>query len=145
MRNLLDILKSQANSEKILKKNFSNNLIVIDEVHNIRDSVDSPNKKVAINLLKVVKAADNLKLLFLSATPMYNSHEEILWLLNILNANDNRSPLKKSDIFDADGNFVIDGDGEEIGKERLKNKAIGYISYLRGNNPYTFPYRLWPD
>ena len=56
----------------------------------------------------------------------------------------NRSVLQKSDIFDSDGNFVINSDGEEIGKERLKNKAIGYISYLRGNNPFTFPYRLWP-
>ncbi len=44
-------------------------------------------------------------------------------LLNILNANDNRSVLQKSDIFDSDGNFVINSDGEEIGKERLKNKV----------------------
>ena len=137
-------IESKDRQNKILNKIFSNNLIVIDEAHNIRDSIDNPNKKVAINLMKVVKAANNLKLLLLSATPMYNSHEEILWLLNILNANDNRSVLQKSDIFDSDGNFVINSDGEEIGKERLKNKAIGYISYLRGNNPFTFPYRLWP-
>ena len=58
-------IESKDRQNKILNKIFSNNLIVIDEAHNIRDSIDNPNKKVAINLMKVVKAANNLKLLLL--------------------------------------------------------------------------------
>ena len=104
-------------------------------MHNIRHSADNPQKKVAINLLKVVKNTINLKLLFLSATPMYNNREEIVWLLNIMNVNDKRPPVQMSDIFNKKG---------EVHTETLISKAIGYVSYLRGQNPYTFPYRIWP-
>ena len=60
---------------KQIKRDFSNRLIVIDEVHNIRISGDSSQKAIASNLLDVVKYADNLKLLLLSATPMFPSHD----------------------------------------------------------------------
>ena len=132
---ILKLGKGERKQLQLLKKKFSDTLIVIDEVHNIRHSADNPQKKVAINLLKVVKNTINLKLLFLSATPMYNSREEIIWLLNIMNINDNRPPIEKSQIFNPDGSFD---------RELLVAKAIGYISYLRGENPYTFPYRIWP-
>ena len=33
----------------------------------------------------------------------------------------------------------------EVGKELLERKATGYISFVRGDNPYTFPYRIWPS
>ena len=32
----------------------------------------------------------------------------------------------------------------ETRKDTLIRKSIGYISYIRGENPYTFPYRIWP-
>ena len=38
----------------------------------------------------------------------------------------------------------IDNEGNEVGKELLIRKATGYISYVRGENPYTFPLRIWP-
>ena len=132
---ILKLTKGDAKQAKLLKQRFSDSLIVIDEVHNIRHSADNPQKKVAIHLLKVVKNTINLKLLFLSATPMYNNRDEIIWLLNIMNINDKRSPVEKSQIFNGDGSF---------NRETLISKSIGYISYLRGENPYTFPYRIWP-
>ena len=27
----------------------------------------------------------------------------------------------------------------------MERKATGYISFVRGENPYTFPYRIWPN
>ncbi|NBP30416.1 MAG: hypothetical protein EBV23_12735, partial [Flavobacteriia bacterium] len=30
------------------------------------------------------------------------------------------------------------------GKEALKNASYGYISYVKGENPFTFPYRVYP-
>ena len=30
-------------------------------------------------------------------------------------------------------------------EELLIQKAIGYISYVHGENPFTFPYRIWPE
>ena len=96
---------------------------MIDEVHNIRISDDSPNKKTAKNLLTLVKQADNLRLLLLSATPMFNNYTEIIWLINLLNINDNRSTVQIRDIFD-EGNFKISADGEEIVKNYSLEKLL---------------------
>ena len=146
---ILDKSLSEDLADKIkikkLKKIFNNRLIVIDEVQNIRISDDNKKKKIAINLMKLVKYIDNLRLLLLSATPMYNSYKEIIWLINLMNRNDKRSEIEVKDIFDKNGNFKIDDDGREIGKELLKQKATGYVSFIRGENPYTFPYRIWPS
>ena len=143
--NITKLVKSPEAKKKILKKRFSDCLIVIDEVHNIRHSAENRKKRVGINLLKVCEAADNLKLLLLSATPMYNRYDEIIWLLNLMNLNDGRPAIKKSDIFNKDGTFITNEEGDEIGKDILISKMIGYVSYVRGQNPYTFPYRIWPS
>ena len=131
--------------KKAIAREFSNRLIVIDEVHNIRSTADNKQKKIANNLLKLVQYTKNLKLLLLSATPMFNSYKEIIWLLNLMNLNDNRYPILIKEVFDKEGNFITDSDGNQIGKELLIRKANGYISYVRGENPYTFPYRIYPS
>ena len=128
-----------------LKKNFNNRLIIIDEVHNIRISDEKSDKRVASELFKLVKYVDNLRLLFLSATPMYNSYKEIIWLLNIMNLNDRRSQIELKEVFDKQGNLLVAPDGTKIGEELIKRKANGYVSFVRGENPYTFPYRIFPS
>ena len=137
--------KKKKVSESKLQKFFNDRLIIIDEVHNIRMTDDNKDKRVAVSLLKLVKIAKNLRLLLLSATPMYNSYKEIVWLLNIMNINDRRATVELKDIFDKDGNFIISDEGIEIGKNMLLRKATGYISFVRGENPYTFPYRIFPN
>jgi len=67
------ILNKQA--IKRLRNEFEGRLIVIDEVHNIRITADNEDKKVALYLEKLVKSVNNLRLLLLSATPMYNSYK----------------------------------------------------------------------
>ena len=131
--------------EKNLRNEFNDRLIVIDEIHNIRDSDEGENKVVASQLMNLVKNAENIRLLFLSATPMYNSYKEIVWLLNLMNLNDRRATVEIRDIFDKHGNFKKNTEGEEIGKELLIRKATGYISFVRGDNPYTFPFRVYPS
>ena len=122
-----------------LRNEFNSRLIVIDEVHNIRITEDNENKKVAMYLMSLVKAAENMRLLLLSATPMYNSYKEIIWLLNLMNVNDRRGTIDIKDVFDKDGNF------KEGGEELLARKATGYVSFVRGDNPYTFPFRVFPN
>ena len=149
--------------QKIINKEFSNRLLVIDEVHNIRISGDTPNKKVAENLLNIVKYTENFKLLLLSATPMYNEHKEIIWLTNLMNRNDKRSTIDIKDVFNNDGTFkteyskqinIYDDDGNivdtndeinESGQQLLRRKLLGYVSFIRGENPYTFPFRIYPS
>ena len=139
-----DKAKQRRKIERILKKEFSNRMLVIDEVHNLRVSDEGIIKQSSENLLTLVATSENLKLLLLSATPMFNSYTEIIWLINLLNLNDKRFPISESEIFDRKGNFVVDKGGREVGKELLVQKIIGYISYVRGENPFTFPYTVYP-
>ena len=129
---------------KILKKRYSNRLIVIDEVHNLRSS-DANDKKITKNFMNLAKHTENLKLLLLSATPMFNNAKEIVWLLNLMNTNDKRPTLKENEIFDKNGELLVDENGKQVGKETLIRKSTGYISYLRGENPYSFPFRIFPS
>jgi hypothetical protein len=68
-----------------IKNVFNNRLIIIDEVHNIRITNENTKKKrkSAELLMDVAKYTENMRLLLLSATPMYNSYEEIIWLTNL--------------------------------------------------------------
>jgi hypothetical protein len=120
-----------------LRSEFDNRMVVIDEVHNIRKTDDNENKKVAINLELLVKAAINMRFLLLSATPMYNSYKEIIWLLNLMNTNDRRGRIEAKNVFDKNGNVK--------NEDLLIRKATGYVSFVRGENPYTFPYRVYPN
>ena len=93
----------------------------------------------------LIKNVKTLKLVFLSATPMFNDYREIIFLLNMLNLNDNRSTIEFNDVFNHDGTFVEDDNNNEIGKELLIRKMNGYISYVKGDNPLSFPYRILPE
>ena len=144
LRSGLSEEEKRIRSLKQIQREFSNRLIVIDEVQNIRNTEDGSLKKTSKNLLKLVKYTDNTKLLLLSATPMFNQPQEIVWLLNLMNINDDNYSINEKDIFDVNGNLKI-VDGVEVGKELLIRKSTGYVSYVRGENPFTFPFRLFPN
>ena len=133
---------------KNIKRIFNNRLLIIDEVHNIRKSDDNKNKRIGELLMNVAKHSINMRLLLLSATPMYNNYKEIIWLTNLMNMNDKRSIITETQVFDKNGNFIPqqNNNGEIIegGRELLERKLMGYVSYIRGENPYTFPYRIYP-
>ena len=130
---------------RLIQREYNDSLIVIDEVHNLRITDDNENKDAAKNLLYLVSVTNNLRLLLLSATPMFNTHKEIVWLLNLMNKNDKRGTITERDIFDRNGNLKIGKNGEEVGKDLLIKKSMGYISFVRGENPYIFPFRIYPD
>jgi hypothetical protein len=129
---------------------FNNRLVIIDEVHNIRIMQDNKEaKKTASLLMRVCKYAENMRLLLLSATPVFNDPREIIWLTNLLNAVDKRGQIEEKDVFTREGEFaksriLPDGTQVEDGQELLRRKLTGYVSYVRGENPYTFPYRIYP-
>lgn len=131
-----------ASDEKInrdIKNVFDNRLVVVDEAHNIRITNENKNRKAAELLMEVAKRSDSMRLLLLSATPVYNAPEEIIWMVNLMNQNDKRSRIEIADVFKGDGSF------KDGGRELLNRKLTGYVSYVRGENPYTFPYRIYPE
>ena len=126
---------------EILKETFSNRILIIDEVHNIRNDTDGGKKldrDTLIYIEKMIRYSDNLKLILLTANPMFNHSNEILWILNLLLLNDNRELINEKTVFQNDKL-------SESGKNTLKEKSMGYISYLRGENPISFPIRRYPQ
>lgn len=116
---------------------LEHSMIIIDEVHNVKDETGkgfTPSKA-----LDLVTKKTTVKLLLLSATPMFNDPGEIIWILNLLNRNDKRYELKEGDI------FTKEGDLRETEKYRFLNHVRGYVSYVKGENPFTFPYRIYPS
>ena len=62
----------------------------------------------------------------------------------LMNINDKRAPIDVREVFDDDGDFKTDSRGNEVGRELLERKATGYVSFVRGENPYMFPFKIWP-
>ena len=145
--NIIEKLHKTKYKDKSLKNYFEGRIIIIDEIHNIRLTSDSDNakKKVAIMLKVLVQYVKQIRFIFLTGTPMYNDPKEIIFILNILNANDSRSTLTIGEVFDVDGELKVDPKTrEEIGKKKIITYANGYISYVRGENPYAFPFLVTP-
>jgi len=140
-------------SSKILidyiKSRFSNRVIIMDEVHVTRDSGTAKDKLAQPYIELIARYAENTKIILLSATPMYNLSREIIWLLNILLLNDKKAPLNENEIFENDGEtlkkYPEDKYFGDTAINILINKSRGYISYLQGENPFTFPIKLYPN
>ncbi|MBE17957.1 MAG: hypothetical protein CMH79_04260 [Nitrospinae bacterium] len=190
--------------KEIIRKNYSNRIIIIDEIHNLREENDENNKgdknikikkgdrilwednrgvsrygevisleikdkdkiynirkeeddsiipvhseyirkayedekKAREMIEKVIEYSEGLRLILLSATPMFNKSTEVIWLLNLLLKNDGRPTLSYNDIFEKDDRLT------EKGRQLIQKKSSGYFTYLRGENPISFPIRLYPD
>jgi hypothetical protein len=156
------VLRAAAENE-VLRRLFSDHLIIVDEAHNLRDvgadAVSSSSASgeatvageaaenaggKALNpfLKRIVLNAEGLRLVLMTATPMYNSAQEIVLLLNYLLMNDSKSEksaMRSSDIFTKEGD-IKSGNA----KRQLEKAARRYVSYMRGENPYTFPLRMKP-
>lgn len=122
---------------------FDNRLFIVDEAHNLRETTETETSKlVAVAIEEIVKTANGMTLVLLTATPMYDKFDEIMYYFNLFLWNDRRIPLKKaiptSEIFEESGDF-------KEGKESLfRGWCQDYVSFVKGENPFTFPFRLPP-
>lgn len=130
--------KHQQRFEEKLRDYFSDRLIIVDEAHNLRIPSENGKKQISQTLLQILQLAQNTKLVLLSATPMFNNAKEIIWMLNLLLTNDRRTMSLKG-LFDKKGELT------DTGKKTLIKAARGYVSYMRGENPFSFPFRLYPS
>jgi hypothetical protein len=131
--------------EDWIHKTFDHRLLIIDEAHAIRESSrgDMSAKAVSSGLEKIVKVADGLVLVLLTATPMYDSFSEILYYFNLFLWNDKKQAesesLTVSQFFDEEGNLIT-AEADFLFRELCQD----YVSYVKGENPFTFPFRLPP-
>jgi hypothetical protein len=128
--------KVEAIGRDAVVRAFSNRVVIVDEAHNLRLS-QSTHKHVTGCLFRLVRACTNVKLVLLSATPMFDQAPEIVTLLNLLRENDGREPLPVSDAFAQDGSLRD--------AARLASASTGYVSFSRGGDPRAFPTQLPPS
>jgi hypothetical protein len=163
IRNVLKKVPKTENEAELramaLQREFNYRLLIIDEAHNLRDvvgsetteeeeeeDIDTPDKEDTAGgkeltpfLKELVASTDGIKLLLMSATPMFNSVFEIHFLLNLMLMNDKRPEITMDSILNRDGTPAPDA--EKV----LKPIANAYVSFMRGENPISFPLRLYPE
>jgi superfamily II DNA or RNA helicase len=118
---------------------FSHSIFIVDEVHNVlseeKEIGDSKNNTLE-TLKEVFKEASDTRLVMLSATPMRDDEESIINLLTLLRYNDDKyEEIQKDKLFPK---------GNNVNHSYLSELARGYVSYLRGNNPVSFPEMVMP-
>ena len=123
---------------------FDNRLLIIDEAHNLKESKDKEGVKGVTRAMEtLVKTANGLVLVLLTATPMFDTYDEIAYYMNLFLWNDRKQDFKKalkaSDFFNADATLKP-GKPEET----FRTWAQSYVSFVKGENPFTFPFRLPP-
>ena len=65
--------------------NYDERLIIIDEVHHFRNTIG--NKIIYHKLLKFLNSIQNAKIIFMSATPIFDNYNEITSLVKLIKPN----------------------------------------------------------
>ena len=124
----------RSTANKRIRDRFSRSVLIVDEAHNLRGS---EAKQMAAALKRVVSTASNVKLVLMTATPMFNSALDIIPLVNMMLVNDARPTLSLPSL--ANNGVISAQDAAKLGQT-----VRGYVSYMPGNDPMTFPMRLSP-
>jgi len=117
-------------SSKELKERFSNKIIILDEVHNLREKTTEGSIYNQFN--KFLHSVDNCKIILLSGTPMKDLPQEISSIMNLI--------LPEKDQFPSIGKFTkeyLDMKGPELYEIKpekipeLKQRFKGRVSFLK--------------
>lgn len=111
---------------------LDNSIIIVDEAHNLTGN------EWGEALKKIADQSENLRIILLTATPMKNVADDIISLVNFLRPE--KDPIMRDKVFTNDRNYLIKF--KPGGEDYLRDKVNGYISYFRGNIPYTFADRV---
>jgi superfamily II DNA or RNA helicase len=120
------------------KINLKNSVLIIDEIQNM---VSEGGTFYEVLLEQINKAPKDLRIILLSATPMFDRPSEIALTYNLLRPD---KPMPISNEFNKlfinikkgkNENYKLEMKNHELFKKYLK----GYISYFRGAPSYVFP------
>ena len=114
-------------------KNFSNKVIIIDEVHNLPLKIGQ-DKNQYRNIYRFLHTIKNKKVILLTGTPMTDKPQEIAAILNLILPKEKQMPVQQKFI----ERFISkheDGSIKLNFIDELKEYFKGYISYLRVSPP----------
>jgi Hom_end-associated Hint/SNF2-related domain len=115
-----------------LVQEYSNAVIVIDEVH------DLLNTQMYLFFKEFLRSVTNRKILLLTGTPMNDNANDIALLLNLIVPLEASLPVGK--VFDSK---CIDSTGAltPLGEELISSRALGRVSYLKSKVDIPFKYQ----
>ena len=129
-------IEGEVEREMVLDRitNMDNSVLIIDEAHNFK------NNEWGEALKKIIRQSQNLKIILLTATPMKNSADDIIDLLNFIRPPDDQ--IKREKVFSSVEGKIHLLDFKPDGIDYLRKMANGYVSYYRGSIPFTFAERI---
>lgn len=126
-------------SDELIIKEYSNYIIVIDEIHNIRLHDKSEDKKMYYQFHRFLHLIHNSKVILMSGTPIKDKFEEIADVMNLILPLDKQLPTKNDFLnrYFNKTDYTIDNDikyelkDDENLINELKSRFQGRVSYLR--------------
>jgi len=124
---------------------FDNRLLIVDEAHNLRETTETnvDAKLISAALKQIIQVANGITLVLLTATPMYDRFEEVFDYLNLFLWNSRKQAPSESihanEFFSDEGDFI-----NRKAEIEFRSLCETYISFVKGENPFTFPFRLPP-
>jgi superfamily II DNA or RNA helicase len=111
--------------DKITDGSLENSILIIDEYHNLGNAITNGSKN-GLRLYNKIMKTKNIKLIFLSGTPIVNHPFELVCTMNMLRGYE-LFPENIRDFI----SFFVDTDHYTIkNKERFQNRIMGLVSYF---------------
>jgi hypothetical protein len=128
-------------TDKIKDGSLENSVLVIDEFHNLSNAITNGSKN-ALNLYNKIMNTRNIKLIFLTGTPIINGPFELVSIMNMLKGEE----LFPENMRDFISYFVDYNEYSIQNKSRFQNRIAGLVSYygdeyFEGQKP-NFPQEL---
>ena len=122
--------------------NFSNKIIVIDEVHNLRiHTGDQLEKTMYRSFHRFLHLIKNSKILLLSGTPMKDTPDEIASVMNLILPLDEQLPVGeefiKEFLYKRGDVYGVRPDKEVILKEKFRGR-VSYLKAMKSSVPKVF-------
>lgn len=124
--------KLQTMNDASQKREYNNYVIIIDEVHHLRENDNPENIKTYDVLYKFLHTVENCKILLMSGTPMRNTIDEIASIMNLMLPEDTQLPTGNEFI-----NTFFNTYGENLHiikrekADELKNVFKGKVSFVK--------------
>lgn len=119
--------------------NLENSILVIDEYQNLSNAITNGSKN-ALKLYNKIMNTNNIRLIFLTGTPLINHPFEIVCTVNMLKGKVDNELIFPENIRDFMSFFIDRKENKIKNKGKFQNRITGVISYygdmyFQGNKP----------
>lgn len=114
---------------------FRNGVIICDEIHNVYNSCDKNNWGIALQIM-VNYLGDDVRVIYLSATPLNHSPSEIVNLANLISG---QSFTKKDFMMDCDEFCDLDKAQQDVIINKISKIFDGHVLFLDDADPRYYP------